>query len=80
MAGMDHDSYWHGYFMARHHTSLIMGIVLESMALIFALTGRCLVRYKGFVSRAEDPRAFWQNVSVYFLLGLFCFVLWAYTG
>ena|ERR1700677_968618 len=29
MAGMDHDSYWHGYRMARHHVFLILGIVVN---------------------------------------------------
>jgi hypothetical protein len=79
MAGMDHDSYWHGYLMARHHVSLILGIVLMVMALIFTLTGRCLVKYQGIISRAEDPKTFWQNIAVYCLLGLFFLGLYLYT-
>jgi|CZKD01.1.fsa_nt_gi hypothetical protein len=80
MAGMDHDSYWHGYLMARHHTSLILGIVLMGMALIFTLTGRCLVKYRGIVKRAEDPKTFWQNIALYCLLGLFFLGLYLYTA
>jgi hypothetical protein len=71
MVGMDHDSYWHGYLMARHHTFLILGIVLMVMSLIFTLTGICLVKYGGIIYRAEDPKTFWQNIALYCLLGLF---------
>jgi hypothetical protein len=76
---MDQNSYWHDYFMARHHTDLTLGIVLMSMALIFAVTGRCLVKYQGIVSRAKDPKTFWQNVALYALLGLVFLGLYVYT-
>jgi hypothetical protein len=56
MAGMDHDSYWHGYLMARHHTFLILGIVLMVMSLIFTLTGRCLVRFQGINLPCRGPQ------------------------
>ncbi len=42
--------------MARHRTFLIIGIVLMAVTLISTLTGTCLVKYRGFVFRAEDPR------------------------
>jgi hypothetical protein len=77
---MDHDSYWHGYLMARHHTFLILGIVLMAMVLIFTLTGECLVKYQGIINRAEDPKNFWQSVTTYFLLGLLCLGLYLYTA
>lgn len=79
MAGMDHDSYWHGYLMARSHVFLILGIVLMLMTLIFTLTGECLVRGEGLISRAENPKTFWQTIAVYCLLGLFCLGLYLYT-
>jgi len=79
MAGMDHNSYWHGYLMARHHVFLILGIVLMVMALIFTLTGRCLVKYRGIIYRADDPKTFWQNIALYCLLGLLCLGLYLYT-
>ena len=78
-AGMNHDSYWHGYLLARHYTFLIMGIVLMVMTLIFTLTGTCLVKYRGIVHRAEDPKKFWQNIALYFLLGLVSLGLYLYT-
>jgi hypothetical protein len=77
---MDHDSYWHGYLMARHHVFLVMGTVLMAMVLFFTLTGRCLVKYRGIVSRAEDPKEFWENIAVYSVLGLVCFGLYLYTS
>jgi hypothetical protein len=77
---MDHDSYWYGYLMARHHTFLILGTVLMVMALISTLAGRCLVKGQGIINRAEDPKTFWQNVAMYYLLGLLCLGLYLYTA
>jgi hypothetical protein len=51
-----------------------------AMALIFTLTGRCLVKYQGIINRAKDPKTFWQNVAVYYLLGLLCLGLYLYTA
>jgi hypothetical protein len=79
MIGMGDASYGHGYLMARHHVSLIMGIVLMSMALIFTLTGKCLTKYKGIVSRADAPKTYWQNIATYCVLGLLCLGLYVYT-
>lgn len=80
IAGMDQDSYWHQYFMARHHVFLVLGGVLMAMTLIFTLTGQCLVRYQGIVSRAKDPKGFWHGVVTYFVLGLACLALYLFTS
>jgi len=75
-----HDaSYWHKYIMARHQTALILGIVLIAMALIFTLSGRCLVKGQGIIYRDEDPGTFWQSIAVYCLLSLCFFGLYLYT-
>ena len=66
--------------MARQHTFLILGTVLMVMALIFTLTGRCLVKYEGIIHRAKGPKTFWQNVALYYLLGLLCLGLYLYTA
>ena len=79
MASMDHDSYWRGYLMARDHVSLILGVVLMVMALISTLTGTALVKYRGIVHRAEDPKAFWESIAVDCLLGLIFLGLYLYT-
>jgi hypothetical protein len=65
--------------MARHHTFLVLGTVLFGLASIFTLTGKCLVKYRGIINRAEDPKTFWQNIALYFLLGLICLGLYLYT-
>ena len=66
--------------MARHNVFLGLGAVLMGMTLIFALTGYCLVKYQGIVSRAKDPKGFWQGVATYFVLGLICLGLFLYTA
>jgi hypothetical protein len=76
---MDHDSYWYGYLMSRHEIFLILGIVLFGLALISTLTGICLARYQGIIDRAKDPKTFWQNVAMYYLLGLLCLGLYLFT-
>jgi hypothetical protein len=76
---MNQDSYWHGYLAARHSTFLIIGIVLMGVTLISTLTGTCLVKYRGFIYRAEDPKEFWQNVALYCVLGLISLGLYLYT-
>ena len=78
--GMDHASYWHGYLKARHHVFLIMAIVLMVMALISMLTGRCLVKYRGIVSRADEPDTFRQTIVLDSVLGLIFLGLFLYTS
>jgi hypothetical protein len=78
MASMDHDSYWYQYFAARHNVELYIGLGSIGFALISLVTGKTLVKYQGIVSRAEDPKRFWQNVVVVcamgaIFLGLFLF-------
>jgi hypothetical protein len=72
-------SYWHEYLLARHNVFLVLGLVLMGLTLIFTLTGKCLVKYQGIVSRTEDPKAFWQNIVVYCVLGIVCLGLYVYT-
>jgi hypothetical protein len=80
IAAMDHDSYWYGYLMARHQVFLVLGAVLMGMALISTLSGYCLVRFQGIISRAKDPKGFWQGVATYFVLALICLGLFLYTS
>ena len=37
------------------------------------------MKYEGIVSRAEDPKTFWQSIALYYLLGLLCLGLYLYT-
>ena len=79
MACMDHDSYWHGYLLARHHVFLILGTVLMVVALISTLTGTTLVKYQGIVHRSDDPKTFWGSIVVDCLIGLICLGFYLYT-
>jgi hypothetical protein len=64
--------------MARQRTFLIIGIVLMGVTLISTPTGTCLVKYRGFVCRGEDPKEFWQNVALYCVIGLISLGLYLY--
>jgi hypothetical protein len=77
---MDNGSYWHGYLMARHHVSLVIGLVFTAVVVISILTGRTLVKYQGIVSRADDPKTFWGSVVVDFILALVFLGLYLYTA
>jgi hypothetical protein len=77
---MDNGSYWHGYLMARHHTFLVLGIAFMVMALISTVTGSTLVKYRGIVSRAENPKAFREGVVTDCVIGFVCFGLFLYTA
>ena len=50
---------------------LICGFIVVSIAVHETLTGRAYVRFHGWVSRTEEPKTFWWNVAVLFLIGLF---------
>ena len=76
---MDHYSYWREYLVARHHTSLVLGTVFVGVALISMLTGKTLVKYRGIVSRAEDPKTFRENVIFDCVAGLVFFGLYVYA-
>ncbi len=80
MADMDHDSYWYRYLLARHDVFFYMGVVCVASALIFTVSGGCLVKYQGIVLRSKDPKTFWQNVAVYYALGFISIALYFYTG
>jgi len=73
-------SYWDAYLMARHHVSLVIGVVLMAVVLLSILTGRTLVKFQRIVSRADDPKMFWESVVVDFLLGLVFLGLYFYTA
>jgi hypothetical protein len=78
MADMDQDGYWYRYLAARHDTFLYLGLFCLGAALISALTGKTIVKFRGIVSRDKEPKDFWQNVVVILgmgvaLIGLFIF-------
>jgi hypothetical protein len=70
MAGMYHDSYWYRYFAARRDVEFYLGLGSIAFGLLSIATGKTLVKYHGIVSRAEDPRGFWENIAVVFAIGV----------
>jgi hypothetical protein len=52
---------------------LILGLISISAAVVFTCTGRVWVRLNGWVYRAKEPKWFWWEVVLDFLIGV-CFV------
>jgi len=77
---MDRYSYWREYIVARHSTLLVLGAAFIAMTLISMLTGKTLVKYRGIVSRAEDPKTFRDSIVADFVIGLVCFGLYLYAA
>jgi hypothetical protein len=50
---------------------LIFAIVSFSAAVVWTCTGKALVRFRGWVYRAEEPNRFWWEVAMYYLGGVF---------
>jgi hypothetical protein len=50
---------------------LIFGFIFFSLGVLWTLTGRVWLRFHGWVYRVDEPKTFWWNVAVFFLIGLF---------
>lgn len=50
---------------------LICGFIVIAVALHESLTGKAWVRFGGWAYRANEPKTFWRNVGILFLIGLF---------
>ena len=66
---MDHDGYWYQYLAARHNIDLPLGFGCLGLALIFILAGHSVSR-SGVVSRAKNPKSFWQDIAVLCGIGI----------
>lgn len=49
---------------------LILGVISISAAAVFTCTGKAWVRVHGWVYRAKEPRWFWWEVALYYLVGV----------
>jgi hypothetical protein len=72
---MDHYS----YLIDRQHRFPLIGIVLLLLAVVFTLTGETVERYHGMVYRAEEPKRFWWDVSLFYLGGIFLIALYLFS-
>jgi hypothetical protein len=50
---------------------LILGIISISAATVFTCTGKVWVRLNGWVYRTNEPKWFWYEVAVDYLIGIF---------
>ena len=48
---------------------LTLGCIAFCAALIWTYTGKAWVRFHGWVYRAEEPKWFWWEVALYYLVG-----------
>jgi hypothetical protein len=48
---------------------LIFGIFLLGLGVVGLLTGESLVRFRGVIYRANEPREFWESIATDFLCG-----------
>ena len=58
---------------------LIVGGFFLFLAVIATFTGETLVRSRGVVRRAEDPKGFWRDVALYYLFGAVFIVLYLWN-
>jgi hypothetical protein len=50
---------------------LILGVLSISAAAVFTYMGKAWVRFNGWVYRAKEPRWFWYEVALDYLIGIF---------
>jgi hypothetical protein len=53
------------------YSLLVLGILSFSSGIVFTCIGKVLVRFRGWVYRAEEPKRFWAEVQMYYLGGVF---------
>ena len=73
---MDHFS----YLIDRQHRFLLFGIILLIWTGMHLVSGETLTRYRGFVSRADEPKLFWWNVGSCFVGALLFFATYIYQN
>jgi ABC-type cobalamin transport system permease subunit len=52
---------------------LILGVLSISAAVVFTCMGKVWVRLNGWVYRAKEPKWFWWEVALDYLIGV-CFI------
>ena len=69
-----HDSKQHRFTAYRDRLQHLV------MTAVFTLSGETLERYHGIVYRAKEPKRFWWDVVLYFIMGLFFIGLYLYQN
>jgi uncharacterized membrane protein YfcA len=68
---MGNKGYWLSYLTSRRYASMYIGLVLLLIVAVAMLTGKIPERYRGLVSRDEEPKRFRRDVVTCLILGLF---------
>jgi len=70
MAGMDRMS----FLITPEYSLFLIGAVFILLALASVYFGACPGR-GGCTYRAKNPKSFWIGVSLYFLFGVYCWIV-----
>jgi ABC-type cobalamin transport system permease subunit len=58
------------WFLRPPQIFLILGVISFSAAVVFTCTGKVWVRFNGWVYRAQEPKWFWWEVGLDYLIGV----------
>jgi hypothetical protein len=58
------------YLLRPPYIFLILGVISFSAAVVWTYTGKAWVRFDGWVYRAKEPKWFWWEVALYYLVGV----------
>ncbi len=61
------DKFW---LLKPPYTLFTFGMFLLFLAVVYTYTGKAWVRFHGWVYRAEEPKRYWLEVAMYYLLGV----------
>jgi hypothetical protein len=57
--------------IANPYFYLFFGYIVCALSVHWTLTGKVWVRFHGWVYRADEPKTFWWNVAMFYIIGLF---------
>jgi hypothetical protein len=61
------DAFW---FLNPPYSLLTIGMFLLFLAAVYTYTGKAWIRFHGWVNRADEPKRYWLEVAMYYLLGV----------
>jgi hypothetical protein len=66
------------WFLTPPYTLAIFGMFLLFLAMLYTYTGKAWIRFHGWVYRAEEPKRYWLEVTMYYLGAVVMFGLFWY--
>lgn len=63
--------YWYLHVTSHRDAYMYIGLVSLIIGAASMATGKTLVRFRGLVSRDEEPKLFLRSVVMWFILGFF---------